>query len=268
MSSYDEKYMNFWEHLEVLQWHIIRALAAILVVAVAAFWSKEFIFHILILGPTRPDFWTYRVLSKLGELMNAPALCINALPFTLQSRQLTGQFTMHLLSSLVIGLIGAFPYTIWELWRFVKPAIPPKKRSVLQDSGLVVSVLFMLGILFGYYIITPLVIHFLAHYQLDPSISNVFDITSYITTVFTLVLACAFMFQLPVAVYLLAKAGVVAAHHLRAYRKHAVVVILVVAAIITPPDVMSQILVALPLMLLYEFSILIAQFISNKEKTY
>ena len=266
MPSHNEKHMPFWAHLEVLRGHIIRSLVAVLAIATLAFLAKEFIFHTLVLGPARPDFWTYRMLCRLGEWMEAPALCIQQLPFTLQSRQLAGQLTMHLFASLVLGLIGAFPYVIWELWRFVQPAIPLNKQGVIHGSVFFVSVLFMLGILFGYYIITPLVIHFLANYQVDPSIVNRFDITSYVSTVIALTLACALMFQLPVAIYFLARVGIVTARSMRAYRRHALVAALLLAAIITPPDVMSQLLIAAPLWLLYEFSICLAQFVANREQ--
>ncbi len=266
MSSPYEEYLPFWGHLEVLRWHITRALVAILAVAVVAFLSKEFVFHTLVLGPSRPDFWTYRMLFRLGELLDTPALCIQQLPFTLQSRQLTGQFTMHMLASLVLGLIGAFPYVLWELWSFMKPSVPPKKRELIYYSIFIVSLLSMLGLLFGYYIITPLVIHFLANYQVDPSIVNKFDIVSYVSTVVTLTLACACMFQLPVVVYFLARVSIVTAHSMRAYRRHAIVVILILAALITPPDVMSQLLIAVPLVLLYECSILIARFVANRDR--
>lgn len=266
MSSRDEDYLPFWEHLEVLRWHIIRSLVAIFSIAFVAFLAKEFVFHTLVLGPARPDFWTYRVLCRLGEWMHSPALCIQELPFALQSRQLAGQFTMHMLSSLVLGLMGAFPYVLWELWYFVKPSISPIKHEIIYSSILMVSLLFMLGILFGYYIVTPLVIHFLANYQVDPSIINRFDLVSYVSTIITLTLACAFMFQLPVVVYFLARVGIVTAHTMRAYRRHAIVATLILAAIITPPDVMSQLLIATPLVLLYESSILIAQFVENREQ--
>jgi len=255
VSSPHEKYLPFWEHLEVLRWHIIRSLVAISAIAFVAFLSKEFVFHTLILGPSRPDFWTYRMLCQLGEWLDAPALCIQQLPFTLQSRQLAGQFTMHILTSLVLGLISAFPYVYWELWCFVKPGVPPNKRGVIHSGVLMVSLLFMLGILFGYYMIAPLFIHFLANYQLDPSIVNRFDIASYVSTLITVTLACAFMFQLPVVVYFLARVKMIRAHSMRVYRRHATVAILVLAAII-----------AIPLVLLYECSILIAQFVANRDR--
>ncbi|MCG8340124.1 MAG: twin-arginine translocase subunit TatC [Cytophagales bacterium] len=258
--------MPFLEHLEELRWRIIRSLVAIFVFAIIAFLSKEFVFHTIILGPSRPDFWTYRMLCKLGECVNAPALCIEHLPFTLQSRQMTGQFTMHLTSSLVLGLIGAFPYAFWELWQFIKPGLYARERSAVHGTTFVVSCLFLLGVLFGYYIIVPLAINFLASYQLDPRILNEFDIISYVSTLATLVLACAFMFQLPMAVYFLAKVGIAKPSLMRTYRRHAIIVIFTLSAIITPPDVMSQLLIAIPLVLLYEFSIFIAQFVINREK--
>ena len=265
MSDYDEKYLPFWEHLEVLRRHLIRSLVAILAIALIAFLAKDFVFHTLILGPSRPDFWTYRMLSQLGSWMNTPALCIQQLPFTLQSRQLAGQFTVHMLASLVLGLIGAFPYVLWELWYFVKPGVPPHKRYIIYSGVFMVGLLFMLGVLLGYYLITPLVIHFLANYQVDPSIINRFDIVSYVSTVVTIILACALMFQLPVVIYCLARVSIVTAYNMRTHRRHAIVAILILAAIITPPDVMSQLLIAIPLLLLYEFSICVAQFVENRD---
>jgi sec-independent protein translocase protein TatC len=266
VSSPNEKYLSFWEHLEVLRWHIIRALVAILAVAVVAFLAKKFVFNTLIMGPSQPNFWTYRMLCRAGALLDTPALCIRQMPFTLQSRQLAGQFTMHMYASFVLGCIGAFPYVLWELWCFVKPGISPYNRGIIYSSFFIVSALFILGILFGYYIITPLVIHFLATYQVDPSIVNRFDIFSYTSTVATLTLTCAFMFQFPVVIYLLARVSVVTAHSMRTYRRYAIVAILILAAIITPPDVMSQLLIAVPLLLLYECSIFIAQFVANRER--
>ena len=264
MSEHDEKYLPFWEHLEVLRWHIIRSLVAVLAIAVIAFLSREFVFHTLVLGPSRPDFWTYRMLSHLSEWLDAPALCIQQSSLALYSRQLASQFTMHVHAAFVIGLLGAFPYVLWELWRFVKPGILLHRHGVIHVSIFIVSLLCMLGTLFGYYIITPLVIHFLANYQLDPSIINSFDMVSYTSTVTTLTLACAFMFQLPVVMYLLVSMGIVTIHSMRTYRRHISVGILVLAAIITPPDVMSQLLIAIPLVLLYECSILIVRFVENR----
>jgi sec-independent protein translocase protein TatC len=254
-----EKEMSFLDHLEELRWHIIRALLSILVFSILAFLAKKIVFHEIILAPSRPDFWTYRMLCRLGDLIHTNVLCVQELPFIIQSRQMTGQFTMHITSSFVIGIILAFPYAFWELWRFISPGLYTKEKQIARGSVFFVSLLFTIGILFGYFIISPISINFLSNYQLDPSISNEFDIISYVSTITMLVLASGLMFQLPIIVYFFTKAGIVTPSFLRSYRKHAIVVILVISAIITPPDVMSQILIALPLILLYEISILISK---------
>ncbi len=255
----EEREMSFLDHLEELRWHIIRSLISIMVFAVAAFLSKKIIFHGVILAPSRTDFWTYRMFCKLSELINSKALCIEELPFIIQSRQMTGQFTMHLTSSFVIGLILAFPYAFWEIWRFVSPGLYSKEKNIAHGAVFFVSLLFGIGILFGYYIVSPVSINFLSNYQLDPSISNEFDIISYVSTLTMLVLACGLMFQLPVIVYFFTKAGIVTPAFLRSYRKHAIIVILAISAIITPPDMVSQVLIGLPLIVLYEISIFISK---------
>ena len=256
--------MSFLDHLEELRWHLVRAGISIVVFAVAAFVAKTFVWHDIILAPSRTDFWTYRMLCQLGELTGSSLLCIEELPFIIQSRQMTGQFTMHLGSSLVIGLICAFPYTFWEIWRFVSPGLHITERRISRGATFFVSLLFLAGVLFGYFIISPIAINFLANYQVDPSIYNEIDIISYVTTLIMIVLAAGIMFQLPVVVYFLTKAGLVTPQLMRTYRKHSIVVILVVSAIITPPDVVSQVLIGLPLMLLYEISIFISRALIRK----
>jgi sec-independent protein translocase protein TatC len=255
----EEKEMSFLDHLEELRWHIVRSLIAIMVFAIAAFLAKRIIFHGIILAPSRPDFWTYRMLCKVGILINTNVLCIEELPFIIQSRQMTGQFMMHITSSFVIGLILAFPYAFWEMWRFIKPGLYDTEKNVARGAVFFVSLLFGIGVLFGYYVVSPISINFLSNYQLDPSISNEFDIISYVSTLSMLVLACAIMFQLPIIVYFLTKAGIVTPKTLITYRKHAIIIILVISAIITPPDVVSQILIALPLLVLYQISIMISR---------
>lgn len=242
--------MSFIDHLEELRWHLIRAVVSVAVFTVIAFMSKEFVYGTLILGPSKVDFWTYRMMCALSDIT-----CIDKINFKLQSRLMTGQFTMHMLSSLVIGVICAFPYAFWEIWRFIRPGLYPQEQKAASGATFFVSLLFMLGILFGYYVISPLSIQFLANYQLDPSISNEFDIVSYISTLTTLVLATGLMFQLPMVAFFLAKVGLISPAFMREYRRHAIVIVLIISAIITPPDVISQILIAMPLMLLYEISI-------------
>ncbi|MDJ1502587.1 twin-arginine translocase subunit TatC [Xanthocytophaga agilis] len=248
--------MSFIDHLEELRWHIIRSVASIFIFAIAALYFHHFIFHEVLLGPSRTDFWTYRMLCKLSEVVNMADLCVNKLDFILQSRQVGGQFMTYITTAALAGLIGAFPYAFWEVWRFIKPGLRPEERRAARGAVFYVTLLFLSGVLFGYYIISPLTINFLANFKLDESISNEFDIGSYFSILATLTIACGAMFELPMVVFFLSKAGVVTPSLMREYRRHAYVVILVIAAIITPsPDMISQILVAMPLFFLYEISI-------------
>ncbi|MFN3801239.1 twin-arginine translocase subunit TatC [Belliella pelovolcani] len=260
----EDEGMSFLDHLEQLRWHLLRSVAAVLIFTVAAFLAKSIVFGKVILGPSKVSFVTYQLLCKISDALNIPALCIDSLPFTIQSRQMTGQFSMHITSSLVVGLVVAFPYLFWEIWRFISPGLYSKERQAARGAVFFVSLLFFMGAGFGYFILSPLSINFLANYQLDPSILNEFDITSYVTTVVMLVLASALMFQLPVVIYFLSMSGLVSAAMLRSYRRHSIVVILVISAIITPPDVISQIIIAMPIMVLYETGIMIAKRLEKK----
>lgn len=257
--------MSFVDHLEELRWHIIRALASILIFGTVAFLAKTFVFHDIILAPSRPDFLSYRIMCEVGESIGSDVLCIKEMGFTIQSRQMSGQFTMHLLVSAILGLACAFPYAFWEIWRFVRPGLYPQERKNSRGAVFFVSILFAMGLLFGYYVVSPISINFLAGYQVDPTIVNEFDLSSYISTLTTLCLACAFMFEMPVIVYFLTKAGLVTAETMKLYRRHAFIVILIIGAIITPPDVISQLLISMPLMLLYEASISISKSIRAKD---
>jgi len=262
----EEANMSFLDHLEQLRWHLLRSIAAVLVFTIIAFLSKSIVFGIIILGPSKVDFITYRVLCNMGNALGVSALCIDELPFIIQSRQMTGQFSMHVTSSFVVGLIVAFPYLFWELWRFISPGLHVTERNAARGATFFVSALFFGGAAFGYFILSPLSINFLSNYQLDPSILNEFDITSYVSTLMMLVLASAIMFQLPVVIYFLSRSGLVTAAALRAYRRHAIVGILVIAAVITPPDVISQVLIAMPILLLYEAGIMIAKRLEKQRK--
>jgi len=262
----EENGMSFLDHLEQLRWHLLRSVSAILVFMVLAFLSKGFVFGQVILGPSKVDFITYRLLCQLSDMLSIPALCIDKLPFIIQSRQMTGQFSMHITSSLVVGLIVAFPYVFWEVWKFISPGLYSKERNAARGAVFFVSLLFFLGASFGYFILSPLSINFLSNYQLDPSIANEFDITSYVSTLTMLVIASAVMFQLPVVIYFLTQAGLVSSTMLKTYRRHAIVVILVLSAVITPPDVISQVLIAMPILVLYETGIFIAKRLERKRK--
>lgn len=257
--------MSFLDHLEELRWHLIRSICSIIFFMVASFIYMNTIFRYVILAPTKPDFLTYRLFCKVSEYFHTDAFCIKELPFILQSRQLTGQFSMHITASLVLGLICSFPYVFWEIWRFVKPGLHEKEKSAVRGLTFYVSSLFFIGILFGYYLVAPLSLNFLANYKLDSSIENQFDIISYVSTLSTLVLSGGIIFQLPVISFFLAKMNILSVSFLQKYRKHSIVIILIIAAIITPPDPFSQILVSAPLILLYEISIFIIKFVEKKK---
>lgn len=256
--SVGEKEMSFIDHLEELRWHIIRSIIAIMVFTIVAFVEVKWIFNNIILAPARADFPTWRALCKLGHAFNFPDLCIDDIHLELQSRYMTGQFTITIISAFVLGLIIAFPYVAWELWRFIKPGLKLKERKGSRGVVTAISALFITGISFGYYVISPLMVYVLVNYRISDMIVNQFDIMSYVTTFVALVFGSGLLFQLPVVIYFLSKFGIVTPMFLRQYRRHSIIVILIIAAIITPPDPLSQILITIPLYLLFEISILIS----------
>lgn len=254
-----EAEMSFIDHLEALRWHIIRAAIAVVVFSLVAFFNKTFLFHDLILGPSRSEFWTYQTFCKIGQWFGSTDSCENQVNFIIQNREMSGQLTMHISTSFIVGICLSFPYLFWELWRFIKPGLYPHERANSQGAVFFVSILFILGLLFGYYIAAPLSINFLASYTVDATIQNQIDLQSYLSTLTTMTLSCAFVFELPMIVFFLAKAGLVTPELMTLYRKHAIVVILIIAAVITPPDISAQIIVTIPILLLYELSIHIAR---------
>jgi sec-independent protein translocase protein TatC len=256
----EEKEMSFLEHLEELRWHVVRSLAAIVVFMIFAFVNIEWIFTNILFAPGRVDFPTFIWLCKFGTWIGTPdAFCVGEIPFKVQSRLMTGQFTMSITASFVIGLVIAFPYVAWEFWRFIRPGLYTKERKSSRGAVTAVSFLFLLGVAFGYFVMSPMMIAFLANYTISDMIVNEFDITSYIGTIVTVVLGSGLLFQLPVVIYFLTKIGIVTPQFLRTYRKHAIVIILILGAIVTPSaDPLSQALISLPLYLLYEISILIS----------
>lgn len=250
--------MTFLQHLEELRWHIIRALVAVVVGAIVAFMFKNIIFDHIILAPNNPNFITNKLLCRLADRVNVPLLCINQNPVELISIKMSGQFTTHITISLVAGLILAFPYVFWEFWSFFRPALYERERKYARGAVTMASLLFLAGIIFGYFIISPLSINFLGTYRVSDLVTNQINITSYIGSVTSVALASGITFELPIVVFFLSRIGVLTPEFMRKYRRHAIVVVLVVAAVITPPDVFSLILVAIPLLLLYEVSIFIA----------
>jgi sec-independent protein translocase protein TatC len=264
----EEKEMSFLDHLEELRWHVVRSLLAILIFTILAFVYGDWIFNNIIFAPGRVDFPTFRWLCQLGQWLGSEdAFCVKEIPFKVQSRLMTGQFTMHITASVVIGLIVAFPYVTWELWRFVRPGLYNTERRSSKGAVAAVSFLFLTGVLFGYYVMCPMMISFLANYQISDMIVNEFDITSYVGTIVTVVFGSGVLFQLPVVMYFLTKIGIVTPTFLRKSRKHAVIVILIIGAIVTPSaDPLSQALISIPLYLLYEISILISSNVVRKKE--
>jgi sec-independent protein translocase protein TatC len=254
-----EREMSFLEHLEELRWHIIRSVLAVVILTVAAFIFKNIIFDKIILAPKNPDFFTNRMFCQLGHLIGTDLLCINTKPFQLISIKMSGQLTTHVAVSIVSGLILAFPFIIWEFWRFFRPALYANEQKYVKGAVIAASFLFFTGVIFGYFMIVPLSIHFLGSYQISDQVINQIYVRSYIGTLTSIVLASGLIFELPLLTFALTKIGVLTPHFLIKYRKHSIVVIFIVAAIITPPDIFSQILVSIPLLILFEVGILISK---------
>jgi sec-independent protein translocase protein TatC len=256
-----EKEMSFLSHLEELRWHLVRSVVAILVFAIVVFSFPDILFHDIILGPSREDFVSYKLLCQVGQYFGLDSLCLKQaqlVQFT--NPTMAGQLTYHIWASLIGGFIIAFPYVAWEIWRFVKPALYQKEKKNISGLVFFVTLLFFLGVSFAYFIIVPLTVNFLLTYDLmGDSVRNTPFLSSYFSTVLNLVLGTGIIFQMPIFIYFLAKIGLVSPKFLKRYRRHSIVVIMILAAIITPPDVVSQILVAIPLLILYEISIVIAK---------
>jgi sec-independent protein translocase protein TatC len=259
--------MSFIDHLEALRWHIMRALMAILIGAIVVFVKMDFFFGTVVMGPAQKDFITYRVLCKFSHWVGlGDAMCMEEINLKLISTQMSSQFMMSFTIAFVGGFIVAFPYVFWEFWKFIRPALTEKE--IKKTGGMIfwVSLLFFTGVAFGYFLIAPYTVNFFAAYTLSPMIANTFTVADYIDNIVSLVVGAGVLFQLPLAVYFLAKIGLVTAQFLRTYRKFAVVIILVLAAVITPPDVLSQLIVTVPLWFLYEISISIAARVNRKDE--
>ncbi len=248
--------MSFVEHLEVLRGHLFRSALAIAAGAVVFIVYNQFFVREVLMGPTHADFPTYKWLCKAGHAIGlGDAMCMKEIGLKMQSTSVSGQFSMYFTLIFVGGIIVAFPYIFWEFWRFVKPALTKKELSKTRGVIFWVSLLFFLGILFGYFVIAPYTVNFFANFQLDDNIENRWTITSYIDTLVPLILGTGLAFQLPLVMFFLAKVGLMSPSFLRRNRKYAIVVILILAGVITPPDVISQVICTIPLMLLYEISI-------------
>ncbi len=258
--------MSFLDHLEELRWHLVRSTLAVVILGVVAFIFKGFIFDTLIFGPSKASFWTYEIFCNLSKTLGMDAFCFQEMPFKIQSRTMSGQFSAHMWTSIYAGVIVAFPYILYEFWKFISPGLKEKERKSSRGFIIIASLLFFLGVLFGYYIITPLSINFLGNYQVSEEVINQFDLDSYISLVRTSVLACGIIFELPIIIYILTKIGILTPEILKKYRKFALIIVLILSAVITPPDVASQIIVAIPILILYEVSIFISKVVIKNQK--
>ncbi|MFV0345469.1 MAG: twin-arginine translocase subunit TatC [Bacteroidales bacterium] len=259
--------MTFLEHIEVLRWHIVRSAIAVVIGAILAFVFREVLFSKVIFAPSAPDFITNRLFGYLAEVTGNEYLRINTEQVKFNSLVMSGQFMTHVTVSLIAGLIMALPYVIYEIWKFLKPALHDNELKYASSAVFFTSILFFMGVLFAYYIILPLSINFLVNYKLsEEMVKNTISIKSYISTMTSVCVAGGVSFLLPIFVYFFTKVGLVTPTFLRKYRRHAIVVLLIVSAIITPPDLWSQLLVCIPLVILYEISIFISKGIVKKQE--
>ncbi len=260
--------MSFWGHIDALRGHLFRMVVVVLAIAIVTFFYPEILFDKIIFGPLKSDFLTYRAFCHLGHWLQAQGLfkdgndlCFGNYTFHLQSLGLADQFTSQMWIAIIAGLIIGAPYVLWEVWRFIKPALLDKEKKASTAFIISATGLFLSGVLFSYYIIVPLMVNFLGNYKVSAMVENNFTMDSYISTITTLTLATGLIFELPIIVFFLTKFGLMSPQFMRKYRKHAIVVILIVAGVITPsPDMTSQLLVAFPLYMLYELSIFVSMY--------
>lgn len=260
----DSEEMSFLEHLEELRWHLVRASAAVVVFAIVCFVEAQFILDNILFAPKNPGFITNRAFAWVAEKLQSPELAINNTPFNVINTDMAGQFTTNLTIAIIGGIIISIPYIFWEFWRFIKPALYEKERKHATGAVFYSTLLFLLGVLFGYYLIVPLSTHFFGSYRVSAEVPNLINLNSYISSVTTVMLGSGIVFELPIIIYFLSKVGLISSGFLINYRKHAFVILLLLAAIITPPDIFSMLLVSGPLLLLYELGILLSKRIEKK----
>ncbi|MDI9339497.1 MAG: twin-arginine translocase subunit TatC [Sediminibacterium sp.] len=262
--------MSFLQHLEELRWHLVRSAAVVVVMAIAIFVFSDFVFGTVIFGPRHQDFISYRALCKLGHSLGAgDVMCMKVDERPLQTLQASEQFFTHMWIAFLGGLILGFPFILWELWKFIKPALKETETSPVRYFVVVGSVLFLTGIAFGYFLLFPMSYNFLIGYQItsgnDIQTNNTLD--DYISLISTMTLVSGIIFEMPILVYFLTRLTLLTPQFMRKYRKHAVVVILIAAAVITPsPDVTSQMMVGVPMYLLYEISVFVSAHVVKKYK--
>lgn len=244
--------MSFLSHLEELRWRLVRCAAAVLVVGLAIWFFQGYIMDYLFLSMMKSDFVTFRVFCEvLG-------VCVEDVPVKMQSTTVSGQFSYAMMLSILGGVVGAFPYIVYQLWKFIEPGLKVNEKSNVKGIVFYISLLFFIGILFGYFIVAPLSVQFFGSFTISNQIENNFTISSYMSMILSTIFYCGLFFLLPVVSYFLTRIGLFGSDFLKKYRRHAIVVILILSAIITPPDVISKIVVTIPIYILYEISILVS----------
>jgi len=258
--------MSFWQHLEALRWHLTRSIIAVVVFAVVAFLNRKIIFDDIILAPRDSEFITNRLLCKLADILSFKSLCFESFDLTIINIKMSGQFLTHMYISIIAGIILTIPYIIWEIWSFIKPALYKNERKYTNYAVISSSMLFIIGILFSYFLIVPLTVNFLGTYHVSEFVQNQVSLKSYVNTVVSVTFAVGIVFELPIFMYFFTKVGLVTPSFLKKNRKYMLVICLILSAIITPPDVFSQVLVCIPLIGLYEISILISKRVYRKRQ--
>ncbi|MDG1427293.1 MAG: twin-arginine translocase subunit TatC [Crocinitomicaceae bacterium] len=254
------KNMSFLDHLEELRWRLVRSAIVIVIAAVVIWVFQEWILNTLFFSMKNPDFFTFKILCQ------TIGVCVEEIPVNFQSTTVTGQFSYAIMMSILGGIVVSFPYIFYQLWSFIKPGLKQTERGIAGGIVFYVSMLFFMGIAFGYFIVAPLCVQFFGNYQMSESIDNIFTIGSYMSLVLSTVFYSGLLFLLPVVTYLFTKLGVLTPEFLKKYRKHAVVGILILSAFITPPDLISQVIVGIPILLLYEVGIIISKRVVKKRK--
>ncbi len=263
----DPNNMSFLDHVEELRWCLIRSIIGVLIGAIVAFLARKFIFDTVIFGPIKKNFVTYEFFCKIGRLVGIESeFCDPNFNFILQSREMSDLFSVHIWTSITVGFVVAFPWVLWQFWKFISPGLKTKERQYSTGFILVSSVLFFIGVVFGYYVIAPLSVHFMLTYELSDFVETQPSIQSYVAYIRASSLASGILFELPIIIYFLTKIGLATPAGMRKGRKFALVAILIVAAIITPPDIASQVIVAIPVLLLYEISIYISKFVLKRDE--
>lgn len=263
----EDKEMSFFDHIDELRKYLLRSAYALIIFSVLGFFYMDYIFHHIIVGPLNKNFYTYRKLCEFSQkYYHNDEFCFKELNYTLLNTEMAGQFMMSFKLAFIIGIVTAMPLILWQVWLFIKPALSDKERKRTRGFVFYTSLLFGLGVLFGYFILCPISVNFFFNYSLSPSIENKISIQNIIGFMSLLVIGTGLIFELPILMYFLARIGIISSAFLKKYRKYAFVIILIIAALVTPPDVVSQVILTIPLYSLFELGVLITARVEKRQK--